>query len=463
MQAGERNSFSGSLGFVLAAAGSAVGLGNIWRFPYLAARDGGGLFLMIYIILAVTFGFTLLITEVAIGRRTQQGPLTAYRQINRNWGFLGWFAFIVPYIIYPYYCVIGGWVVKYFATYLSLEGEEAAADGYFGNFITAQWEPVILMAIFALMCFYIVYRGVEKGIEKYSRIIMPALVVMVSAICIYSLFISHTDADGVTRTGMDGAAVYFIPNFEGLTVRRFLMICLDAMGQLFYSLSIAMGIMVAYGSYMKKSVNLGQAVDRIEIFDTLIAVMAGLMIIPVVYVFMGTEGMKAGPGLMFIALPKVFESLGVFGSVVGMVFFLMVLFAALTSAVSILEAIVASVKDKFGWSRKKSVIIMASTGFIWSVVVCLGYNIWYFEYLLPNGATGQILDIFDYVSNNVLMPVLAILTCVLIGWVAKPRLLVGEMRLNGYKFRRKGMYFVMLKYVVPVMLTVLLLTAFIKF
>ncbi|MBQ3804708.1 MAG: sodium-dependent transporter [Prevotella sp.] len=463
MSDNSRNSFSGSLGFVLAAAGSAVGLGNIWRFPYLAARDGGGLFLLVYIVLALTFGFTLLITEVAIGRRSQQGPLTAYKFFNRRWAFLGWLSFIVPYIIYPYYCVIGGWVLKYFVTYLSLGGREAINDGYFSGFISSQWEPLVLMAVFAVMCFYIVYKGVEKGIEKYSRIIMPALVVMVLFICFYSLFISHTDSNGVTRTGLNGVAVYFLPNFEGLTLHRFLMIALDAMGQLFYSLSIAMGIMVAYGSYMKKSVNLGQAIDRIEVFDTLIAVLAGLMIIPAVYVFMGTDGMKAGPGLMFIALPKVFDSLGVFGMVIGMVFFLMVLFAAITSAVSILEAIVASVMDKFGWSRKKSVIIMASTGFVWSVVVCLGYNVLYFDYTLPNGAVGQILDIFDYVSNNILMPILAICTCILIGWVVKPNLLVGEMRLNGYRFRRKKMYIVMLKYVVPILLTVLLLTAFIKF
>lgn len=463
MSDNSRNSFSGSLGFVLAAAGSAVGLGNIWRFPYLAARDGGGLFLLVYIVLALTFGFTLLITEVAIGRRSQQGPLTAYNFFNRRWAFLGWLSFIVPYIIYPYYCVIGGWVLKYFVTYLSLGGREAINDGYFSDFISSQWEPLALMAVFAVMCFYIVYKGVEKGIEKYSRIIMPALVVMVLFICFYSLFISHTDSNGVTRTGLNGMAVYFLPNFEGLTLHRFLMIALDAMGQLFYSLSIAMGIMVAYGSYMKKSVNLGQAIDRIEVFDTLIAVLAGLMIIPAVYVFMGTDGMKAGPGLMFIALPKVFDSLGVFGMVIGMVFFLMVLFAAITSAVSILEAIVASVMDKFGWSRKKSVIIMASTGFVWSVVVCLGYNVLHFDYTLPNGAVGQILDIFDYVSNNILMPILAICTCILIGWVVKPNLLVGEMRLNGYRFRRKKMYIVMLKYVVPILLTVLLLTAFIKF
>ncbi len=457
-----RNSFSGSLGFVLAAAGSAVGLGNIWRFPYLAARDGGGLFLLIYIILVVTFGFTLLITEVAIGRRSQQGPLTAYKYFSKKWAFLGWLAFIVPCVIYPYYCVIGGWVLKYFATYLTFSDDDAVSDNFFTGFITSQWEPLVYMGIFALICFYIVYNGVEKGIERYSRILMPSLIVMVVFICIYSLFTSHTDANGVTRTGLEGAVMYFLPNFKGLTLSRFLMICFDATGQLFYSLSIAMGIMIAYGSYMKKNVNLGQAIDRIEMFDTIVAVLAGLMIIPSVYVFMGTDGMKAGPGLIFIALPKVFDNLGAFGMIMGIVFFLTVLFAAVTSAVSLLEAIVSSIMDKFGWSRRKSVLIMASIGLIGSVVVCLGYNVLYFEYTLPNGVTAQILDIFDYLSNNLLMPVLAICTCILIGWVMKPNFLVGEMRLNGYHFHRKKLYIVMLKYVVPIMLTILLLAAFIK-
>lgn len=456
----ERNSFSGSLGFVLAAAGSAVGLGNIWRFPYLAARDGGGLFLCIYIVLALTFGFTLLITEVAIGRRSKQGPLTAYRFFNKKWAFIGIFSFLVPYIIYPYYCVIGGWVLKYFTTYATFDSVAATGDGFFVSFITSQWAPLVYMAVFACMCFYIVYRGVEKGIEKYSRVIMPALVIMVVFICIYSLFISHTDSNGVTRTGLQGAAVYFIPNLEGVTLKKFLMIALDATGQLFYSLSIAMGIMIAYGSYMRKDVNLGKAIDRIEICDTAIAILAGLMIIPAVYVFMGTEGMSAGPGLMFVALPKVFNSLGAFGPILGLIFFLMVLFAAVTSAVSILEACVSSVIDKFKWSRAKSVCIIASSSFVFSVIVCLGYNVFYFEYTLPNGAVAQILDIFDYVSNNVLMPFLSICTCILIGWVVKPNLLVGEMRLNGYSFRRKYLYVVMLRFIVPVLLAILLLGAF---
>ena len=460
-QTKQRNSFTGSIGFVLAAAGSAVGLGNIWRFPYLAAKDGGGLFLVVYLALALTFGFALLITEVAIGRKTQESPLTAYSKINKKWGFLGIFSFVVPFIIYPYYCVIGGWVMKYMFCYLAFQGQVAVADGFFTGFITAQWQPIFFTVIFALLCFVIVYKGVEQGIEKYSKILMPILVVIVIFIAIYALFIKFTDpATGVTRTGLQGAAVYFVPDFKGLTVKKFLTVCLDAMGQLFYSLSIAMGIMVAYGSYMKKDVNLGKSVNQIEIFDTGIAMLAGLMIIPAVFAFSGKEGMSAGPGLMFITLPKVFASLGKFGEFLGLIFFVMVLFAALTSAVSILEAITSSMMDKFKWSRKKSTLIMAASTFVVSIIVCLGYNVFYFDLTLPNGAVGQVLDILDYASNNILMPLVGILTCILIGWVAKPKTTIDEITLNGEKFGRKGLYVVMLKFVAPILLVVILLTGF---
>lgn len=455
----KRNTFSGSLGFILAAAGSAVGLGNIWRFPYLAARGGGGLFLVIYILLAITFGFTLLITEVAMGRRSQQGPLTAYGFFCKGWKRLGMLAFAIPFLIYPYYCVIGGWVLKYLTTYLTFSGQEAVADGYFTSFITSQWSPLIFTGAFCVLSYYIVYKGVERGIEAFSRILMPMLLFMVIFICIYSLCISHTDADGVTRTGLQGAALYFIPNFEGLTLHHLLSVTLDAMGQLFYSLSIAMGIMITYGSYLKRDVNLGKAVDHIEVCDTIIAVLAGMMIVPAVYVFMGTEGMSAGPSLMFVALPRVFDSLGLFGQVIGALFFLLVSFAALTSAMSLLEACTSSFMDKFGWTRRRAVGRVALMSAVISVIVCLGYNVLYFEYTLPNGAVAQILDILDYVTNNVMMPILAILTCILIGWVATPRLLVGEMRCNGYRFRRKVIYLIMLRFVAPILLLVLLYTA----
>ena len=457
----ERNTFSGSLGFVLAAAGSAVGLGNIWRFPYLAARDGGGVFLLLYILLAFTFGFTLLITEVAIGRRSHCGPLTAYRFFNRKWSFIGVLSFFVPALICPYYCAIGGWLLKYLVQYVTFNGNATVDDAFFGNFISEVSAPIFYMVVFSAICFYVVSRGVETGIEKFSRVVMPMFVLLVVFICIYSLFIEHTDPlTGETRTGMQGAAIFFFPNFEGMTLNRFLKIMMDACSQLFFSLSVAMGIMVAYGSYMKRSVNLGKAVNHIEIFDTLIAIFAGLMIIPAVYVFMGTEGMGAGPGLIFVALPKIFHSLGAFGDTIGIAFFLLAFFAATTSAVSILEACVTSVIDAFRWSRRKSVIVIQSGALVAAVVVCLGYNLLYFEYELPNGAKAQILDIFDYVSNNLLMPIISICTCLLFGWVVKPRLLVGEIRLNGYSFERKRLYVILLRYIVPIILAVLLLGAF---
>ncbi len=453
----KRNSFTGSLGFVLAAAGSAVGLGNIWRFPYLAAKDGGGFFLLMYLLLAVTFGFTLLTTEIAIGRKTKQSPLTAYSKVKKGWGWLGVCACLVPVIIMPYYCVIGGWVVKYFITYLTGHGAEAAADGYFTDHITSEVEPIVLMVIFLAVVAVIIFLGVNKGIESSSKIIMPILILLVVGIAIFSLTISHTDADGVTRTGWEGFKIYLIPDFDGLTVKGFFTVLLDAMGQLFFSLSVAMGIMIAYGSYVKDDANLGKSINQIEIFDTAVAFLAGAMIIPAVYTFMGTEGMASGPSLMFVSLPKVFAAMGKVGNVIGCLFFAMVLFAALTSAVSVMEAVVSSIMDKFHMSRIKAGILEGSIALVGGIIVCLGYNKLFFDVVLPNGAHAQILDIMDYISNNGLMPVVAIGTCILIGWVVKPKMIVEEVEKNGCKFGRRLLYTVMVKFIAPVLLLILLL------
>lgn len=456
----KRSNFTGSLGFVLAAAGSAVGLGNIWRFPYLAAKGGGGVFIFIYIILALTFGFTLLTTEIAIGRKTAQGPLTAYGKINKNWRFIGFFAWLVPIIILPYYCTIGGWVLKYFAEFLTGHGTDTAADGYFTGYITSQWAPLIWMLIFLAATAFVVFNGVNKGIENYSKILMPILFVLVIGIGFYSLTLKHTDAEGITRTGMEGLKVYLIPDFSGITVKQFFIVLMDAMGQLFFSISVAMGIMIAYGSYAKKETNLMKSINQIEFFDTLVALMAGLMIIPAVYTFAGLEGMSAGPGLMFVSLPKVFEAMGTMGGLIGILFFLMVIFAAVTSAVSVMEAIVSSIMDKFRYSRKKSTAIATVYTLIFGTLVCLGYNKLYFELELPNGAVGQILDIMDYLSNNIFMPLVALCTCILIGWVAKPDTVIDEVTIGGYKFGRKTLYIAMIKYIAPVLLFVLLVQSF---
>lgn len=451
----KRSSFSGSIGFVLAAAGSAVGLGNIWRFPYLAAKDGGGLFLVTYVILALTFGFALLTTEIAIGRKTAQSPLTAYKKLHPKWGWIGIFSCLIPAIILPYYSVIGGWILKYLAAFVTDAGA-TVADGYFTGFITSQWSPIIWFLVFLGATTFVVYKGVDKGIERLSTVLMPILLVLIMGIALFSLTLRHTDANGVTRTGLQGLMIYIIPSFEGLTLSKFLNVLMDAMGQLFYSISVAMGIMIAYGSYVKKDTNLVKSVNQIEFFDTMVAFLAGLMIIPAVYAFMGTEGMASGPSLMFVSLPKIFDAMGGIGTVIGIAFFVMVFFAALTSSISLMEAIVSCAMDHFHWERKHSTLAVAALTLVLGIIVCLGYNVLYFDLTLPNGSVGQVLDVMDYVSNYVFMPVVAIATCILVGWVIKPKTIIDEITLGGLHFGREKLYVVMVKFVTPVMLALLL-------
>lgn len=435
-----------------------MGLGNIWRFPYLAAKDGGGLFLFLYIVLTLTFGFALLTTELAIGRKTKQSPLTAYGVLNKKWSFLGVIACLVPIIIMSYYCVIGGWVLKYFLTYLTGDGSHVASEGYFTQYISGESEPILWMVVFLFFAAFIVIRGVNKGIESISKVLMPILLVLVVGISLFSLTIHYTDDVGVTRTGVEGLLIYVVPDVEGLTVQGFFTALVDAMGQLFFSLSVAMGIMITYGSYVKDEDKLIKSINQIEIFDTIVAFLAGVMIIPAVYTFMGRDGMQAsGPSLMFVSLPKVFASMGNIGNFVGGLFFAMVLFAALTSEVSVMEAVVSSIMDKFGISRIKVAIMVIGLILVVGTAVCFGYNKWYFNITLPNGTKAQLLDIMDYISNNCLMPLVAIGTCILVGWILKPKMIVEEVEKNGCRFRRKNLYVVTIRYIAPVLLVVLLL------
>ena len=457
MEQKKSGGFSGSIGFVLAAAGSAVGVGNIWRFPYLAAKDGGGLFLLIYLALVLTFGFTLLTTDIALGRRTQQGALRAFSSIRPAWGFLGKLTFLVPALIMTYYTVIGGWVSKYMVDFIIGSGTAAAQDGYFTAFITSPVSPIVFTLLFLCVTALVVFGGVEKGVERFAKLVMPGLLVMIVGIAVFSLTLSHTDESGVTRTGLEGLAVYVIPSFEGLTFSRFLQILLDAMSQLFFSLSVSMGIMITYGSYVKRDVNLNRAVSQIELFDTGVAFLAGMMIIPAVYVFSGTEGMASGPSLMFISLPKVFAAMGGAGRIVGIVFFVMVAFAALTSCVSIMETLVANCMEIFSCSRRRVSLIIGVLSAVAAAVICLGYNALYFELKLPNGAVGQLLDVMDYISNSFLMPAISLLTCVFVGWVVGPQLIIEEMERTGDRFTRKKLYRFMIRYAAPIIMAVLFL------
>lgn len=453
----KKSSFSGGLGFVLAAAGSAVGVGNIWRFPTLAAKHGGGLFLIVYLILVLTFGFSLLMTDIAIGRKTGKSSLDAFKAINKKWSFLGKLTFAVPSIIITYYVVIGGWILKYMVSSVT-EFTATANSDYFINFITSKTPPIVWMLVFLAITAFIVFCGVEKGIERFSKIIMPALFILILGISIFSLSTKKTDENGQIRTGIQGLLVYIKPDFTGLTFKGFMSVLLDAMSQLFFSLSVAMGIMITYGSYVKKDVDLNKSVAQIEIFDTIVAFLAGLMVVPAVYVFMGTEGMKAGPGLIFQSLPQVFNAMGFAGRIIGPAFFVMVAFAALTSSVSIMEAIVGACMETFKSSRKKISIIITIIAAAAAVVVCLGYNVLSFGVTLPTGATGQnLLDVLDYVSNSLLMPVISLLTCIVIGWVVKPKWVIDEVESSGAKFGRKKLYTVMIKYIAPALMALLFL------
>lgn len=449
--------FSGQIGFVLAAAGSAVGVGNLWRFPYLAAKDGGGLFLLVYLALVLTFGFTLLTSDIAIGRKTQKSAIGAYTEMHPKWKFLGILTFLVPVLIMTYYAVIGGWITKYAVVYLTGQAQGAAQDDYFTSFITSPISPVIFALLFMGVTAFIVYNGVEGGIEKVSKIMMPILLVLVVVIAFYSLTLRRTDETGTVRTGLQGFLYYITPHVEGLTVGRFLQILLDAMSQLFFSLSVSMGIMITYGSYVKKDVNLNKAVNQIEFFDTGVALLAGAMIIPAVFVFSGTDGMGAGPSLMFVSLPKVFSAMGTAGIVVGALFFISAIFATLTSCISVLESITANCMEIFHTSRKKTVLILSVIYLAASAVIALGYSIFYFEVKLPNGSTAQLLDIMDYISNSVMMPLIALLSTILIGWVKTPEYVIGEMELGGHSFRRKRVYIVMIRYIAPIMMLILFL------
>ena len=455
----KKHGFTGQLGFVMAAAGSAVGVGNLWRFPYLAAKDGGGLFIIIYLILTFTFGFTLLTSDIAVGRRTGKNSINAYGEMSPKWRFLGIITFLVPVLIMTYYAVIGGWITRYIAVYLTGQGEAAAADSFFTGFITSPGQSALFAAIFMLLTAWIVFNGVEKGIEKYSRVLMPVMLIMIIAIAVFALTLKHTDEAGVTRTGLQGLGVYLMPRFEGLTLRRFLQILLDAMSQIFFSLSVSMGIMITYGSYIKKDVDINTSIHQIEFFDTGVALLAGMMIIPSIFVFEGVEGMKAGPSLMFISLPKVFASMHGIGRFVGLAFFLMAAFAALTSCVSVLETIVANCMEIFHTKRKETTIALTILYTAISIVIALGYSVFYLELPLPNGSIGQLLDVMDYISNSFMMPFISMLSAILIGWVIGPDWIAEEVEYGGHHFGFKTLYAVMIRYIVPVIMFVLFLTS----
>ncbi len=436
----KRSSFTGKIGFVLAAAGSAVGLGNIWRFPYLAAKYGGGIFLLVYIVLAVTFGFSLMCAEIAIGRKTGQSAITAFKSLDKRFSFVGWLCAIIPAIILPYYSVIGGWVMKYFATFVSGGMEKAANPSYFGDFIGKTGEPIGWFLLFLALTALTVMLGVQKGVESVSKIMMPVLVILTLFVAVYSIFMPGA---------FEGVKYYLIPNFKDFSV----MTVLAAMGQLFYSMSLAMGIMITYGSYMKKEISIEKSVRQISIFDTGIAFLAGMMIIPPIFAVSGNADINAGPGLMFQTLPTVFKSMPA-GGVIGTIFFLLVFFAAFTSSISLMETVVSIVEDKLHWNRKKICLIVFLFCLLMGIPSSLGFSAWSFIAV----AGLSILDMFDFASNSVLMPITALATCIFVGYYLKPQSVIEEIERGG-KFGAKKMFIIVIKYIAPVCIVLILISS----
>ncbi len=441
----KRSTFSGKIGFVLAAAGASVGLGNIWRFPYLAAKYGGGIFLLVYIVLALTFGYAMIMAETSLGRMTGKSPVGAYGAFGKSkWRSLGgWINAVIPILIVPYYSVIGGWVIKYLVEYLMGHGKQLAADGYFTTFISSGVSTEVCFVIFALFTLEIIFAGVRNGIERVSKIMMPILVVLSLIIAVYS----------VTRPGaLAGVKYFLVPNLKDFSW----MTVVSAMGQVFYSLSIAMGILITFGSYMKKDVSIEGSTRNVEIFDTAIAIMAGLMIIPAVFAFSGgsAENLKAGPSLMFITIPKVFASMGM-GTAVGILFFLLVLFAAVTSSIALTESAVSTFEDEFGWGRRKATVIIGIVMLALGSLSSLGYGP-----LAGVTIIGmQFLDFFDFLTNSVMMPIAAIATCLLVSKVVGVEAIEQEVTLEGGTFRRKRIFCVMIRYICPIFAVIILLSS----
>ena len=444
-----RSSFTSKLGFVLAAAGSAVGLGNLWRFPYCAAKYGGGMFLFLYVILAVTFGFTLMVAEIAIGRKTKLSAIGAFDKLKAEYAFVGVLASLVPMIITPYYSVIGGWVLKFLWSYITMPASEVAmanAEGLtlFEQLITSPTEPILWFLIFLGATIFVIAIGVEDGIEKSSKILMPILVVLIAVVAIYSCTLPGA---------MEGIKYYMKPNLNDLSVKTIL----SAMTQLFYSLSLAMGIMITYGSYMKKDINIETSVWQIEIFDTVIAFLAGLAIIPAVFAYGSPENLKAGPSLMFIILPQLFATMKA-GRIIAIIFFFLVFFAALTSSISLYETCVSIIHDRFKQKRTPSIVFYLFICIIIGLLASLGYG----PLSMITFLGMQFLDLFDFISNSVLMPIVAFFTCIFVGYVIKPKAVIDEVEANGVTFKLKDLFTVVIKYVAPILILIILIASILQ-
>ena len=434
-----RDQWSSKIGFILAAAGSAVGLGNLWKFPYTAGQNGGGAFVMVYFAILLLVGFTLMMAELVVGRHTQLNAIGAYRKIRKNWAWVGGLGVLASFLILSFYSVVGGWVVSYIVKALTGSfntADTAVLGGMFEGLISGTTEPIIYHAIFMIMTLAIVIGGISGGIEKYSKILMPALFVMMFVIMLRS----------VTLPGAsEGIKFLLSPDFSKINGN----VILAALGQVFFSLSLGMGCMITYGSYLSKDENIPQSSVIIPLIDTGVALLAGLAILPAVFSF-GFDP-AGGPGLVFITLPAVFSQMPL-GSVFAVIFFLLVLFAALTSSISLLEASVSYVVDDWGWNRKSATLILSGIIFLLGIPSSLSMGPWS-DITLFRGLV--IFDAVDFIASNVLLPLGGLLLCIFVGWVWGIDNAVKEATSNGKQpFVLATFWGFLVKYVAPIAILV---------
>jgi NSS family neurotransmitter:Na+ symporter len=397
----QRDQWGSKLGFIMAAAGSAVGLGNLWKFPFLAGQNGGGAFVLVYLVILFVVGFTLMMAEIAVGRYAQLNAIGAYRKIKANWAWVGSLGVLAGFLILSFYSVVGGWIISYLVKAAS--GSFNTADvtvlgSMFSEFISSAGMPIFYHAIFMLTTLGIVIGGIQNGIEKYSKIMMPSLFVILVLVVLRSVTL-----DGA----MEGIRFFLTPDFSKINGG----VILSALGQVFFSLSLGMGCMITYGSYLSKDENIPQSSMIIPLIDTGVALLAGLAILPAVFAFGFSP--SAGPGLLFITLPAVFSKMPM-GSLVGVAFFVLALFAAVTSSISLLEVCVSYAVDEWKWTRKKATYLISALIFLLGIPCSLSQGPWSHITLIKGK---NILDSVDFLATNVLLPLGGIFLSVFVGWI----------------------------------------------
>lgn len=431
----EKNNFSGKIGFIMAAAGASVGLGNLWRFPYLAAQYGGGLFVCLYILLIITLGSVLMTTEISLGRLTQHNVFNCYKTLDKRFTFLGVMGLVIPFFVMCSYGVIGGWILKYLFRFLLGQGTLLASETYFSESISQTLSPLIHQALFIVLSLGILLAGVKNGIEKSNKVLMPLLLLLSVIIAVKAVLLPG---------GLSGIAFYLVPDFSHFSLKT----VLAAIGQVFYSLSLSMGVMVTYGSYLNRDIEIPQSVKMTELFDTVIALLGGMMIVPAVFAFSGGDrnAISAGSGLLFETLPRIFHQMS-FGNLFGALFFLLILFAALTSMIALMEVPVAFLTEKRNMKRHNAVFLTVGIVFLTGIPASLGFGTWSHIQLFGMG----IFDFIDYIANTVLLPLIAIFSCIFVGYFLGTERIFEEVE-HSSPFRHKKYYTVMIKYIVPICL-----------